>query len=142
MFKAIFKVAAWVLFCLLALSCSKDGKGSDVLAYLSADDAFVEGQARLDINLTEASSSDVTVTLGVGDVKENALKSSCIGFSGNPVTISAGATEATITLTLNSEGLENGRYQAVISIINVTGATAHKTLDTIYIDAEISSGVQ
>ena len=42
MFKAIFKVAAWVLFCLLALSCSKDVKGSDVLAYLSADDAFVE----------------------------------------------------------------------------------------------------
>lgn len=104
----------------------------------SYSDAFAEGKASLKLAVSQTIESDIVVNFEV--IKEmegySVLPAAALSFS-NPATIPAGATDATVDITLDPSALEAGiSYYAIISLASVSeNAKLASTKKTAYIEA-------
>lgn len=99
---------------------------------ISADDSFnSENKAALTLTLSEPSSSDIVVKLADADVEAGKTEVSAI--YNKSVTISAGKTSATVDVTADILGLEDGTYQAAIMIASAEGADVAEN-SVVYIE--------
>ena len=113
-FKAVFAVMAAAA---VLVGCTAKQTPSAPKATLTADASFVNGSANLTVALSEASSSEVTVTLAVSGTLPEA------NLTWNPVVkIAAGSKQASVPVTAKADGLEAGTYAAKFSIKAASGA--------------------
>lgn len=113
-FKAVFAVLAAAA---VLVGCTAKQTPSAPKATLTADASFVNGSANLTVALSEASSSEVTVTLAVSGTLPEA------NLTWNPVVkIAAGSKQASVPVTAKADGLEAGTYAAKFSIKAASGA--------------------
>lgn len=86
---------------------------------LKADASFIDGTANVTVSLSEALTSDVTVTLGLAD--DSQLKAANVTFAPEAV-IAAGKKSAKVEVTFTEGDLAEGEYTATIEVKNAVGA--------------------
>lgn len=128
--KNIFQIALVALFAgVLALSCTKE-KDNDsaiqkpVMVSLSADEFFTGSSAEVKATLSQAIEVPVTVTLAA-DTKLAQKYTTAIDpelVSVGAITIPAGATEATATVSVDNSELAKGKYETQIVAVSAKGA--------------------
>lgn len=92
------------------------GEDTKASISISADDEFTNNTATLNLKLSAAVSEDVTVELEViPDGQFSVIPEAALTFD-NPVTIKAGETAASVTLTVDPSALPFGDHYAVIGI--------------------------
>lgn len=109
----------------VVLTAKADGASQTESATISisADDEFVDNKANLNLVLSNAVSSDVTVELEViPDGDFSVIPAAALTFD-NPVTIKAGETSAKVTVTVDPAELPFGEHYAVIGIKNAGSVT-------------------
>ena len=93
---------------------------------ITADANFAsDNTANLTLTLSEATTEEVTVTLGDAEVQSGKTKVTAI--YSKTVTIKAGETSAKVTVQAETLGLESGEYQAAIQIVSAEGAEVAET---------------
>ena len=125
--KIMFAIGAAVMAAGLLISCEKTPQGNEnpvdekITVSIKADAAFAEDNtANLTLELSEAASADVTVTLAKASVQEG--KSEVPANFSKSVKIEKGKTSAEVKVEADVLGLESGEYQAAIKIAAVNGA--------------------
>lgn len=95
--------------------------GATPTVSISADQTYAEDNtATVTLTLSAAAEADVKVTLAKADPKDG-ITELVADYTKN-VTIKAGETKATVTVTAETRGLEAGEYQTGIKIASATGA--------------------
>ena len=92
------------------------------------DDSIVnegDGTATITFNLTEAASSDVTVDYSIAG--GTAISGTDYGLSAGTVTIAAGDTSATVTITLTDDSSGESNETILIGLSNATGASLSRS---------------
>ena len=125
--RIMLAISAVALASGLFVSCEKtpqdNGKPADekITVNMKADAAFAEDKtATITLELSKATSADVTVTLAKSPVQDG-KKEVLTDFAKN-VKIGKGQTSAEVKVTADVFGLESGEYQAAIQITAVKGA--------------------
>ena len=115
--KATFFKSALLTLCAVCMlaACNKE-KSNVSVSISSTSPSYVDGKVDLIVALSEKSTSAVSATLAVsGTIPEAALS-----FE-KKVTIPAGVTTATVTVTVDQSALEAGSYESEFTIASVTG---------------------
>lgn len=122
---AFVAMAATALF----LSCNKE-KDNDsaiqkpVMVTLSADDFFTEAKANVTATLTEAQDHDVVVTLApatqIAQAYTEPIDVDLV--SAGTITIPAGATEGSTTVSVDNSELPKGKYETQLVVTSCKGA--------------------
>ena len=125
--RIMFAISVATLAAGLFVSCEKtpqdngESGGEKITVSMKADASFAEDNtAKITIELSEASSSDVTVTLAKAAVQDG-KKEVPANFSKS-VKIEKGKTSAEVKVEADVLGLESGEYQTAIRITAVKGA--------------------
>jgi len=128
--KNIFQTALAALFIgVLAVSCAKE-KDNDsaiqkpVMVTISADPYFTGAQAEIKATLSQAIETPVTVAFAADDkiAQDYTLPIDPDLVSVETITIPAGQTEATATVTVNNASLPKGKYETQIVAVSTQGA--------------------
>lgn len=128
--KNIFKFAFVAITAgVLAVSCAKE-KDNDsaiqkpVMVSISADPYFTDASAEVKATLSQAVDVPVTVTLAPGTTLSQSYTTPIDAelISAGTITIPAGQTEATATVTVNNAELQKGKYEAEIVAVSAKGA--------------------
>lgn len=128
--KNIFKFAfVAIAVAALSLSCQKE-KDNDsaiqqtVMVSISADEYFVNDAATVTATLSKAQESPVTITLVPGSKTAQSytepIATSLV--SVGTITIPAGATEGSATVSVNSAELPKGKYETQVMVSSCQGA--------------------
>jgi hypothetical protein len=132
---SFFKSAVLVLGVVAMLSACKREKAADVLVSLgSSSTSFANGQAELVVSLSGKSTSAVSATISAAGT----LPTSALSFNGN-VSIAAGSTQASVPVTVNTDGLEAGSYEAVFTIASVSGAQLNASKSSVTLGVTVEA---
>ena len=123
----MFAISAVAMAAGLFVSCEKTPQdngnpaGEKITVSIKADAAFADDNtAKLTVELSQASSADVTVTLAKAQVQSGKNEVPA-DFSKN-VKIEKGKTSAEVKVEADVLGLDSGEYQTAIQIASVKGA--------------------
>jgi len=128
--KNIFQAALAALFIgVLAVSCAKE-KDNDsaiqkpVMVTISADSYFTEAQAEIKATLSQAIDTPVTVDFAIDDkiAQDYTTPLDPDLVTAGTITIPAGQTEGTATVTVNNAALPKGKYETQVVAVSTQGA--------------------
>lgn len=128
--KNIFQAALAALFIgVLAVSCAKE-KDNDsaiqkpVMVTISADSYFTQAQAEIKATLSQAIDTPVTVDFAIDDniAQDYTTPIDPELVSAGTITIPAGQTEGTATVTVNNAALPKGKYETQVVAVSTQGA--------------------
>ena len=124
--------------CVMFAACSKED--ANILrkssVSLSGDKYFNGNTATVTATLANPIDKDVNIILGSGtqvldNTKYGLIDGSDLAFT--PITIPAGQTSATSTVTVNPADYTKGRYQAQVCIGSINGAASSANADNVTI---------
>ena len=135
----IFRIALMSMAaCVLFAACSKEDANilRKTSVTLSGDSYFSGNTATVTATLANPIDKDVTINLVPGTQVSDSKKYTIVDgsdLSFSTITIPAGQTSATGTVTVNTSNYEKGRYQAQVCVGTVNGSAISASADKVNI---------
>jgi hypothetical protein len=132
----------YIIISILALmelftACQKDSVNVAMVSVNAAGEYFVNGEAELIISLSEAVGNAVNYDIKVsGTIPQENME-----FNGKDV-IPAGTSVVAVPVKVNTEGMEEGEYEAVFTMYSVIGASMDPEMKSVTILLNVISAEQ
>ena len=121
----------------LFTACQKDSVNVAMVSVNAAGEYFVNGEAELIISLSEAVGNAVNYDIKVsGTIPQENME-----FNGKDV-IPAGTSVVAVPVKVNTEGMEEGEYEAVFTMYSVIGASMDPEMKSVTILLNVISAEQ
>ena len=118
-------------------ACQKDSVHVAMVSVNAAGEYFVNGEAELIISLSDAVGNAVSYDIKVsGTIPQENME-----FNGKDV-IPAGTSLVAVPVKVNTEGMEEGEYEAVFTMYSVIGASMDPEMKSVTILLNVISAEQ